>query len=77
MTVCDEDLKGVKKLFAEKKYTFPAFVDTTHELGRTYHIDVIPVQIVIDAKGNLVDYIVGGDRESDIKAALAKAGVAL
>jgi peroxiredoxin len=77
MTICDQDLGKVKSLIKEKKYTFPTFVDSTHEMGLKYHIDVIPVTIVIDAKGDLVDYIVGGGQDQEIKEALGKAGVHL
>lgn len=77
MTICDQDLKGVKSLIREKKYTLPTYVDSSHEMGRAYQIDVIPVTIVIDAKGNLVAYIVGGGQDGAIKDALAKVGMKL
>ncbi|MDR3692170.1 MAG: TlpA disulfide reductase family protein [Fimbriimonas sp.] len=75
MTICDQDLTPVKSLFKANGYTFPAFVDTYHEMGPKYNIDVIPVEIVIDAKGNLVDYLVGDGQEQILKADLAKLGV--
>ena len=77
MAICDQDRVSVNKLFHDKKYSFPAYMDTTHEMGKKYGIDEIPVVVVIDKDGKLVDYIVGGNNNERILAALQKVGVTI
>jgi hypothetical protein len=38
-------------------------------------VNGIPTLVVIDAKGNISDYLVGARDEAALKAALTKAGV--
>ena len=46
-------------------------------MGKKYGIDEIPVVVVIDKDGKLVDYIVGGNNNERILAALQKVGVTI
>ena len=75
MAICHEDIGPVLKLFESKKYTFPAYMDGESDFQRQYQIDEIPVVVVIDKEGKLVDYIVGGRQDERIKHALAQVGI--
>jgi|GEM_PF-1790775 len=77
MAICDEERAPVEALFKKEKYNFPAYMDSTHKMGPKYGIDYIPVVVVIDKNGNLVDYIVGGNNDERILAALKKVGVTI
>jgi thiol-disulfide isomerase/thioredoxin/outer membrane lipoprotein-sorting protein len=77
LAISDEDKKTVSAFLKANKYTFPSYLDGDNSAAKAYNIQGIPTFVVIDAKGNLVDFIVGGGQESRVRAALKKAGIKL
>ncbi|MHB8637726.1 MAG: TlpA family protein disulfide reductase [Fimbriimonadaceae bacterium] len=75
LAISSEDRATVAQFIKDNKYTFPTGVDSSGDASRAYKTDAIPTTVVIDAKGKLVAYIVGGGRDADIAKALAKVGV--
>lgn len=53
----DEDADTIKKLIADKGYTFPTVMDTTGEVFGAYGIRAFPTTFMIDKDGNLFGYV--------------------
>ncbi|MDY3617742.1 cytochrome c biogenesis protein/redoxin [Agathobaculum sp.] len=53
----DEDADTIKKLIADKGYTFPTVMDTTGEVFYQYGIRAFPTTFMIDKDGNLFGYV--------------------
>ena len=75
LAISNEDAKTIKDFMKDNKYTYPAYRDTDNSAGTKYKVSGIPTFVIIDAKGNLVDYIVGYMNDEPIDAALAKVGI--
>lgn len=54
-----EDRDTVKAFADKNHYTFPILLDLDQNVARQYRIQGIPTTIIIDAKGKIVDRIVG------------------
>jgi len=77
MAISDEENGIVSKFITEHKYSFATYIDGSKDANKGYKIEAIPTTVVIDAKGNLVAYIVGGGQDDAIGVALKKVGVTL
>jgi len=75
LAISNEDAQTIKSFMKDNKYNYPAFRDTDNSAGTKYKVSGIPTFVVIDAKGNLVDYVVGYAGDEPIDSALAKVGI--
>jgi peroxiredoxin len=72
----DDERPEVARAFLRKNgYTFPTLVDERREVARNYHVSGIPQVFVIGRDGKVVTHYVGAHSESELRAALKKAGV--
>lgn len=72
----DDERPEVAREFLKKNgYTFATLVDDRREVARKYRISGIPQVFVIGRDGKVVTHYVGAHSESDLRAALKKAGV--
>lgn len=75
LAISNEDTKTIQTFMKENKYSYPSYRDSDNSAGTKYKVSGIPTFVVIDAKGNLVDYIVGYGGDEPIDSALAKVGI--
>jgi thiol-disulfide isomerase/thioredoxin len=75
LAISNETKDTITAFMKENKYSFPAFRDADNSAGLKYKIQGIPTFVVIDAKGKLVDYLVGFGGPEPIDAALKKVGI--
>jgi peroxiredoxin/outer membrane lipoprotein-sorting protein len=71
----DESPEVAREFLKTHGYTFPTLVDERKEVARNYHVSAIPQVFVIGRDGKVVTHYVGAHSESDLRAALKKAGV--
>lgn len=74
MATSDEDPATIQSFWKKEGYTMPVFQYAGEGMS-AYKVDAIPTVLIIDKKGNLANYFVGEQPESDLRAALKKAGV--
>ena len=65
--VNSEKENEVKKFLKDKGYTFPTLIDENSEVMRKYFIQAFPTSFVIDKKGNVYGYVMGGLTKEQIK----------
>ncbi|MGH7731690.1 MAG: redoxin domain-containing protein [Candidatus Eiseniibacteriota bacterium] len=70
-----ESAKRAGDYMAKNGYAFTTLLDEEREVAASYRINGIPTLIVIDAAGNVTDYMVGVRDDVALRAALRKAGV--
>ena len=70
-----ESAKKAGDYIAKNGYAFTTLLDEDREVSTRYRVNGIPTLVVIDARGNVSDYLVGSRDEAALKAALRKAGV--
>jgi len=77
MVVSGENNREVYAHIKENRYTFPAYIDAYHEAREEYNLVTFPTTVVLDASGNLVEYITGGMKSLAIRDALERVGINL
>jgi peroxiredoxin len=55
-----ETAESASSFIAKKGYTFPVLFDTDLNAANTYGVYSLPMTVLIDAKGNLFTYAIGG-----------------
>jgi thiol-disulfide isomerase/thioredoxin len=70
-----ENAQKAGDYIAKNGYAFTTLLDEDRTVATQYRVNGIPTLVVIDAKGNISDYLVGARDEAALKAALTKAGV--
>jgi thiol-disulfide isomerase/thioredoxin/outer membrane lipoprotein-sorting protein len=70
-----ENAQKAGDYIAKNGYSFTTLLDEDRTVSTQYKVNGIPTLVVIDAKGNISDYLVGARDEAALKAALTKAGV--
>ena len=70
-----ENAKKAGDYIAKNGYAFTTLLDEDRAVSTKYKINGIPTLVVIDAGGNVSDYLVGARDEAALVAALKKAGV--
>ena len=75
LAISNEDAATIKSFMKENKYSYPAYRDSDNSAGMKYKVQGIPTFVVIDSKGNLVDYLVGYGGDGPLDSALAKVGI--
>jgi len=74
LAVSNEDPETIKEFLAEEGLgDLPAYSDANRELWEKYKINAIPTVIIIDAKGNLAEYLVGLRPAEQLRAAIDSA----
>ena len=59
----------------QQGYSFPSLVDQGHEVSRLYGAALLPTIVIVDQEGRIAAYLGGLQSESDLRRALAKAGL--
>jgi thiol-disulfide isomerase/thioredoxin len=70
-----ENAKKAGDYMTKNGYAFTTLLDEDRAVSSKYKINGIPTLVVIDAGGNVSDYLVGARDEAALIAALKKAGV--
>jgi len=70
-----ESAKKAGDYIARNGYGFTTLLDTDRQVSTRYQINGIPTLVVIDAAGQVSDYLVGARDDVALRAALKKAGV--
>lgn len=70
-----ENAKKAGDYMTKNGYGFTTLLDEDRSVSTQYKVNGIPTLVVIDAKGNVSDYLVGARDEAALVAALKKAGV--
>jgi peroxiredoxin/outer membrane lipoprotein-sorting protein len=70
-----ESAQTARAYLQKNKYTTVALLDSDGKVGERYHVTGIPSLIVIDRNGVIAAHYVGVHSESDLRSALAKAGL--
>jgi len=61
----DTDWDTVRKFRTDYNLTLPAFLDPGHEVSNLYKVSKYPETFLIDAKGSLIQHIIGPERWAD------------
>jgi len=77
LVISGENTHEVATEIKNNGYTFPTYVDAFHEGREQYNLVRYPTTVILDAKGNLVDYITGGMKNLAIVNALSQIGIEL
>ena len=64
-----------RSFMEQQGYSFPSLVDEGYEVSRQYQATSFPTVVIVDEEGNIAAYLVGLQSESDLRRALAKAGL--
>ena len=75
MAISDEEQDTIESFVKKSGYTLPFYRDPESKVGRQFQASAIPTTVIIDREGKLPSYLVGYREESDIRAALKKAGL--
>lgn len=75
LAVTTEKQKVVEDYIEKHKYTFPVLFDSDSSVFDDYQVASIPVVIVVDRKGTIVDHFIGLRKESELLEALRRAGI--
>ena len=75
LAISAEEKDTVSKFVAENNYKFNACIDAGGATNQAYKVQGIPTTVIIDAKGNLVSYLVGLREEGEIRQELKKVGL--
>jgi peroxiredoxin len=75
LAVSEEPVATVDAFVKKQTYKLPAYCDIEDNANLAYHVREIPCTIVVDAKGNLVDYFKGLRQPEEIVDSLKRAGV--
>ena len=70
-----ESETAARSFMEQQGYSFPSLVDQGHEVSRQYQATSLPTIVIVDEEGNVAAYLVGLQSESDLRRALAKAGL--
>ena len=72
---CGESADVAGAFTKKYAYTFPVLLDRTQKVQGQYGVDAIPAVFVLDRKGRISGHLVGVREESDLRAALTRAGL--
>lgn len=75
LAISAEDSAKVAQFVKQQTYKLPAYLEKEDAATYAYHIDKLPTTVIIDARGNLSDYLPGVNRPEDLQVALARAGL--
>jgi peroxiredoxin len=75
LAVSAEDPRKIADFVSQQSYKLPAYCDAALSADRAYHVSPIPTTVVIDAKGNLSDYLTGLRDPAEIEQSLMRAGL--
>ena len=75
LAVTNEDVKTIKAFQQEEKLIFPALRDPDDTVRDTFKVTSLPTFVIIDAQGNLVEYVRGFANQAPIDNALFKVGI--
>ena len=75
LSISNETADKISAFIKDNKYTFAPYRDTDDSAGFIYNVQTVPTFVVIDAKGNLVDYQSGYGGDGPLNDALAKVGI--
>lgn len=50
-----DTVEGVKNYISDKRFSFPVYFDTLYSGAQAYSVQSIPITVIIDANGKLVD----------------------
>lgn len=75
MAISDEDKSLIEPFAKAKKFPFPVFSSTDKAAAKAYDVNTLPVEIVVDASGNVSDYLLGLHPEESVMESLKKAGL--
>ena len=70
-----ESAKSAGAFMRNSGYTTTTLLDAKGEVGNLYHVVGIPTLVVIDRKGKIVAHYVGVRPETELRAALGRAGL--
>ncbi|OGF04984.1 MAG: hypothetical protein A2W00_07975 [Candidatus Eisenbacteria bacterium RBG_16_71_46] len=70
-----ESAKSAGAFMRKSGYTTTTLLDAKGEVGNLYHVVGIPTLVVIDRKGKIVAHYVGVRPETELRAALGRAGL--
>jgi thiol-disulfide isomerase/thioredoxin len=73
--VNDEEKGTVRGFVKQNGYTFPTLLDTKSQAQKAYRAYSIPTLVLIDRQGLIVNHLVGGRGEPELRAALIAAGL--
>ena len=73
--VNDESETVARPFMEQQGYSFPSLVDQGHEVSRLYGAALLPTIVIVNQEGRIAAYLVGLQSESDLRRALAKAGL--
>ncbi len=71
----DEKLDVARGFVQKNNYTFPVLMDTQGSVNQQYQVEAIPTVLVIGKDGIVKVHFVGGRTETQLRAALKKAGM--
>lgn len=71
----DEDVETVRRFMKEEGFTFTTVLDDQGQTAELYEVSSIPQVFVIGRDGKIVVHYIGARSESDLRAALEKAGI--
>lgn len=71
---CSEPPAKAKAFVAKYGYTFPQLLDGDGSVQTRYQITAIPTVFIVDKKGLISAHLIGGRSESELVAALERAG---
>ena len=70
-----ESETAARSFMEQQGYSFPSLVDQGDEVSRLYGAALLPTIVIVDQEGSIAAYLVGLQSESDLRRALAKAGL--
>jgi peroxiredoxin len=73
--VDDEEVNNQAAFLEKYGYTFRSLVDPTEKVKNLYRVGGIPLTVLIDRKGTIQVYELGGSSYASLREALHKMGI--
>lgn len=75
MAISNESVSDIESFIRETGYTFPVYRDARSEAMQSYNVQSIPTIVIVDREGRIAACMVGVRPESEVIAALERAGL--
>jgi peroxiredoxin len=75
MAISNESVSDIESFIRETGYTFPVYRDAKSEAMQSYNVQSIPTIVIVDKEGRIAACMVGVRPESEVIAALERAGL--
>lgn len=75
MAISNEPVGDIERFIRETGYTFPVYRDADSEALQIYRVQSIPTIVIVDREGRIASYMIGVRPESEVLAALERAGL--